>query len=59
MRCLPGAAALLRSIVLGVVLVAAARPGTGPSLDPGGRPAAAPSPAAAHVMAPLLGKRWW
>ena len=59
MRCHPGAAALLRSIVLGVVLVAVARPGTGPSQDPGGRPAAAPSSAAALVPAPLLGKRWW
>jgi hypothetical protein len=59
MRCHPGAAALLRSIVLGVVLVAAAQPGTGSSQNPGGRPAAAPSPAAAHVLAPLLGKRWW
>ncbi len=58
MRCLPGAAALLRSIVLGVVLVAAAQSGASPSPDPGGRRAAAPSPTAAHVVTPLLGKRW-
>jgi len=58
MRCLLGVAALLRSTVLGVVLIAAAQPGAGSSSDPGGRPVAASSPAAAHVPAPLLGKRW-
>lgn len=58
MRCLAGAAALLRSIVLGVVLLAAAPPRICPSPDPGARPAAAPLSAAAHVPAPLLGKRW-
>ena len=58
MRRLPGAAVPIRSIVLGVVLVAAAQPGTGPSPDPGLRPLVAPPSAAAHVPAPLLGKRW-
>ena len=58
MRCPQGIAALIRSIVLGAVLVAAAQPGTGPASEPGGSRIAAPSPAAAHVPIPLLGKRW-
>ena len=57
MRCLRGAAALLRSVVLGIAIVAAAQPGAATSPDPGPW-AAAPSPASTHALIPLLGKRW-
>ena len=57
MRRAPGAAALLRSVVLGLILVAAAQPGQGRSPDLGKRWAAQPV-AAAHLVTPLLGKRW-
>jgi len=58
MRRGPGAAALLRSLVLGLVLIAAAQPGQGRSPDLGKRWAAHPV-AAAHLVTPLLGKRWF
>lgn len=58
MRRVPGVRALLRSALLGLVLVAAAQPGSGRAPDLGKRWAAAPPPASAHFLAPALGKRW-
>lgn len=58
MRRAPGVRALLRSALLGVVLIVAGQPGAGHAPDLGKR-WAAPSPyRTAHIQAPLLGKRW-
>jgi hypothetical protein len=57
MRHAPGAAALIRSVLLGLVLVAAAQPGPGRAPDPGTH-WAGDSATTAHVVRPLLGKRW-
>jgi hypothetical protein len=50
--------ALLRPVLLGLVLVAAAHPGSGSPADLGTRWAAAAPSATLRVPAPLLGKRW-
>ncbi len=57
MRRAPGAQALFRSVLLGLILTAAAQPGPGRSPDLGKRWAGAP-PATAHIVTPDLGKRW-
>ena len=58
MRAGPGVVALLRSALLVLILVAAAGPrqGHAPGLDTS-RVAGA-QPAAAHLVTPLVAKRW-
>jgi hypothetical protein len=58
MRAAPGVVALLRSALLGLILVAAAGPqqGNAPGLDTSR--AASVQPATAHLVAPLVAKRW-
>ena len=58
MRAAPGVVALLRSALLGLILVAAAGPqqGNGPGFDTSR--AAGVQPATAHLVAPLVAKRW-
>ena len=51
-----GVLALLRSVLLGLVLVAAAQPGASHAQDLGKRWAAAARPGASHAQD--LGKRW-
>ena len=58
MRRAPGACALLRSALLGLVLLAAAQPGAGRAPDVAKRWAAGAPPAAAHLVTPLVAKRW-
>ena len=58
MRAAPGVVALLRSVLLVLILVAAAGPqqGNAPGLDTSR--AAGAHPATAHLVAPLVAKRW-
>ena len=58
MRAAPGVVALLRSALLGLILVAAAGPqqGNAPGLDTS--QVAGAQPAATHLMTPLVAKRW-
>jgi hypothetical protein len=58
MRAAPGVVALLRSALLVLILVAASgpQPGDAPGLAPG--QAAGASPVAAHLVTPLVAKRW-
>jgi hypothetical protein len=58
MRRARGVLALLRSVLLGLILVAAAQPGAVHAPYLGKRWAAAAPPGDARIPAPLLGKRW-
>jgi len=58
MRRARGELALLRSVLLGLVLIAAVPPGSGHAPDLGKHWAAAAPPGAAHVPVPLVAKRW-
>ena len=58
MRHSRGVVALICSVLLGLVLIAAARPDPGRGSDAGGRRAGAASLVAAIDTAPDLGKRW-
>jgi hypothetical protein len=57
MRRAPGAAALFRSALLALVLVAAAQPGPGRAPDRGSH-WAGDSATTVQLVRPLLGKRW-
>ncbi len=58
MRRARGVLALLSSVLLGLVLIAAAQPGAVHAPDVGKRWAVAARPGDAGVPAPLVGKRW-
>ena len=60
MRAAPGVVAQPRFALLVLVLglVAVAQPGLGQAPDLGKSWAAIPQPQSAHIVAPLLGKRW-
>jgi len=58
MRRARGVLALLSSVLLGLVLVAAGQPGSGRAPDLGKRWVSPAPPGAAHLPTPLLGKRW-
>jgi hypothetical protein len=58
MRAAPGVVALLRSAVLVLILVAAAGPQPGNAPVHGTGWAAGAQPAAAHLVTPLVAKRW-
>lgn len=58
MRAAPGVVALLRSAVLVLILVAAAGPQQGKAPGDGTGRAAGAQPAAAHLVTPLVAKRW-
>ena len=58
MRHAPGALALLRSLLLGLALIAAAQPGAGPATLLGKRWAAAAPSGSVRAPGTFLGKRW-
>ena len=58
MRRARGVVALLSSVLLGLVLIAAAQPGAVHASDVGKGWAAAARPGDAGVRAPLVAKRW-
>jgi hypothetical protein len=58
MRAAPGVVALLRSVLLGLILVAAAGPQQGNARGLDTSRAAGVQPATAHLVAPLVAKRW-
>ncbi|HEY4946148.1 MAG TPA: hypothetical protein VIH94_08385 [Candidatus Limnocylindrales bacterium] len=58
MRRAPGVLALFSSVLLGLVLLAAAQPGAGSAPDVSGRLAAAAPVATGSAPAPLVAKRW-
>ena len=58
MRAAPGVVALLRSALLLLILVAAAGPQHGNATGIGASRASGAQPAATHLVAPLVAKRW-
>jgi hypothetical protein len=58
MRAAPGVVALLRSALLVLILVAAAGPRQGNAKGLDTSRAAGAQPAAAHLVTPLVAKRW-
>jgi hypothetical protein len=58
MRAGPGVVALLRSVLLVLILVAAAGPQQGNAPGHGTGRAVGAQPATAHLVTPLVAKRW-